>query len=131
MAAFSTVRTLSLDRKVGNMFLGKDDTPAGVHEYFLDSKVKQIICKTGNFSGHEFDCPDDISPLKGFRTPQEKAYVVLFVCFGALSVVLGIFLLAICYEDRVIKAERSPMSRKKSMERDRTLTGLSEQSIDE
>ena len=128
MAAFSTVRTLSLDRKVGEMFLKSNASP---HDHFLNSTVEKIICSNDNFSDDEFKCPDDGSPLKGFRTAEEKAYVVLFVGFGALSVVLGIFLLAIFYEDRVIKAERSPLSRKKTIERDRTFSGLSEKSLDE
>ena len=82
-----------------------------VHKY-LDDAAKEIICSLLKDLGL-LDCPPKPSPpppLPGFQTPIQKAYVVLFVFFGACTAVLGIFLLSICYEDRVTKAERKEAS---------------------
>ena len=99
---------------------------SSVHN-FMDAQTKQIICEDLKF-GFEA-CPRPDSSLPGFETRTEKAYVVLFVFFGACSVMLGIVLLAICYEDRVMKAEGKLSSGDKMLHnRDRCLSGISVQS---
>ena len=96
----------------------------------MDAQTKQIICQDLKF-GFEA-CPKPDSSLKGFQTRTEKAYVVLFVFFGACSVMLGIVLLAVCYEDRVMKAEGKTLSGDKMLHnRDSCLSGISMQSNEE
>ena len=131
-AAMSANRAVSVDIEVSEIFLKNSKRNTSIHSYYLDSGAVQIICSKFTNISAEF-CPGDEPLLRGFRTPTEKAYVVLFVFFGALSVVLGIFLLTICYEDRVIKGERSrPLaSNSKTFERDRIMSDLSVKSNEE
>lgn len=97
----------------------------------MDVQTEQIVCQDLKF-GFEA-CPEPDLSLPGFQTRTEKAYVVLFVFFGACSVMLGIVLLAVCYEDRVMKAEGKASSGDKMLNnnRERPLSGISMQSNEE
>ena len=103
---------------------------SSIHD-FMDAQTEQIICQDLNF-GFEA-CPEPDSSLPGFQTRIEKAYVVLFVFFGACSVMLGIVLLVVCYEDRVMKAEGKALHGDKMLNnnRERPLSGISMQSNEE
>ena len=113
------------EHNINDQFVDLNTGNASIHS-FLDEEAKRFIC-SGKFI-IPF-CPEQTSqPLQGFQTQIEKGYVVLFVFFAACSVVLGIFLLSICYEDRVMKAE---MKRSSIDSRERPLSTLSMQSNDE
>ena len=96
----------------------------------MDAQTEQIVCQDLKLNFEA--CPRPDTSLPGFETRTEKAYVVLFVFFGACSVVLSIVLLAVCYEDRVMKAEEKASScDKMHSDRDRVLSGISMQSNEE
>lgn len=128
MTALSKGHTVSLERYLSKEFFGANNWNMSVHKY-LDDAAKKIICSLLK-DLVLLDCPTKPlpMPLVGFQTRIEKAYVVLFVFFGACTVVLGIFLLSICYEDRVTKAERKEAS---CGNRERPLSAISMQSDDE
>ena len=118
------------ERNINTTFNGLNSRYNFSVHNFIDAQTKQIICEDLKF-GFEA-CPRPDSSLPGFETRTEKAYVVLFVFFGACSVMLGIVLLAICYEDRVMKAEGKLSSGDKMLHnRDRCLSGISVQSNEE
>ena len=100
---------------------------SSIHD-FMDAQTEQIICQDLNLKFEP--CPEPDTSLPGFQTRTEKAYVVLFVFFGACSVMLGIVLLAVCYEDRVMKAEGKASNGDKMLNdnRERPLSGVSTQS---
>ena len=120
--------TVTFERQINTTFgsLNKREN-ASIHD-FLDAQTEQIVCKDLKF-GFE-SCPKPDRSLKGFHTRTEKAYVVLFVFFAACSVMLGIVLLTVCYEDRVMKAEGKASSGgyKLLNDRDRPLSGVSMES---
>lgn len=126
MAAISKEHTVSLERNLSKTFFGVDNWNMSVHKY-LDDAAEEVICSNSLLLGCPTE-PPPTHPLPGFHTRIEKAYVVLFVFFGACSVILGIFLLTICYEDKVTKAERKEAS---CDGRERPLSTLSMQSNDE
>ncbi len=124
--------SVTFERKIADTFRGLNNALNSSVHNFMDAQTEQIICQDLNF-GFE-PCPEPDSSLPGFQTRTEKAYVVLFVFFGACSVMLGIVLLAICYEDRVMKAEgKQPLSGGNKMlnNRDSCLSGVSMQSNEE
>jgi hypothetical protein len=128
----SAASSVTFERKITDTFRGLNNAlNSSVHD-FMDAQTEQIICQDLNFGFGP--CPEPDSSLPGFQTRTEKAYVVLFVFFGACSVMLGIVILAVCYEDRVMKAEgKRPSSGANKMlnNRDRCLSGFSMQSNEE
>ena len=124
----------ALDRNISEVFRGLIKGDSSIHNFFDVEAVKVLCSDSSNWTA----CPQkDTKPLRGFETRTEKAYVVLFVFFGACSVVLGIVLLSICYEDRLMKAERRLSSSSisgsnhKDYNRERPLSGMSMQSNEE
>ena len=127
--------TVTFEREINSTFsLLNSRSNSSIHG-FMDAQTEQIICQDLKF-GFEA-CPEPDTSLPGFQTRIEKAYVVLFVFFGACSVTLGIVLLAVCYEDRVMKAEGKASSsgdrmlRNNNMRRERPLSDFSMQSNEE
>lgn len=123
--------SVTFERRVNNTFDGLNTRHnSSIHD-FMDTQTEQIICQDLKFRFEA--CPERGMSLPGFQTRTEKAYVVLFVFFGACSVMLGIVLLAVCYEDRVMKAEGKALRGDKMFNnnRERSLSGISMQSNEE
>lgn len=125
MAGVSVASIASFEHELYQIFYNSNSTNGSIHG-FLDTAANEVLCKIDNSM-----CPQPTETLPGFRTRIEKAYVALFVFFGACSVMLGIVLLSICYEDRVLKAERRASSSNKMFKSERSISGVSLQSNDE
>ena len=131
ISAIVAASSVTFERKISDTFIGLNSRyNSSIHD-FMDVQTEQIVCQDLKF-GFEA-CPEPDLSLPGFQTRTEKAYVVLFVFFGACSVMLGIVLLAVCYEDRVMKAEGKASSGDKMLNnnRERPLSGISMQSNEE
>lgn len=130
--SISAASSVTFERSINDTFSRLNSRYNSSIHGFMDAQTEQIICQDLNF-GFEA-CPEPDSSLPGFQSRIEKAYVVLFVFFGACSVMLGIVLLAVCYEDRVMKAEGNASTGNKMLNnrsRQRHLSAISMQSNEE